>query len=534
MAINSIGPTRLFGLSSGMDTESLVKSLMRLEQMKLNRELRAKATLQWKQDALNNVAGDLRTFKNTFLTTLGANAMLSTNVYTSFNVELSGSMKDAVSISANSEAFASQVTVNKITQLALGGKAESSKVSAGGGQLSEGNYIALGDLEFANDLFVDQAAHPVDSIAFQINGVNFTFDKSTTLHDMLSTVNNSEAGVTMTYSRLTDGFTISTRETGADKELKIVNKVGNAFGSAGAFGIDQGVYKGSDAVAYVNGIRVQRSDNTFTIDGIRYNLNRVTGTESEDEKINGILDPADTEHNDPATAITASFTKNIDNALNSIKSFVEGYNTLIKKLNGLLTEKKDSRYYALTEEEKAEMTDKQIEQWESMAKSGLLRSDRDLQNLLSNMRMAFYSTIEGVGLSPQQIGLRSGEYLKTTPGEIVIDENALRTALEKDSDRVMRVFMNPTSSNKPAEQGLIYRLSDAIDKYVSGNQDYTLDSIAYSLNKLSDRIMLMEKRMLQTQERYYNQFAIMENAMAEMMSQSNWLNSIMNSLMGGR
>ncbi|MCL1905507.1 MAG: flagellar filament capping protein FliD, partial [Clostridiales bacterium] len=599
MAINSIGPTRLFGLASGLDTESLVRSLMRIEMQKLNRELRAKTTLQWRQDALTNVANDLRTFKNTFLTTLGADAMLQSSTYTSFKVDLSGAKKDAVSISANSEATAGQITINKITALASGATAKSAgKVSKDGQQLSENNSARLGDLKFANDLFGDG-----NDVSFAINGVSFTFNKNTTLQGMMETVNSSAAGVNMTYSRLTDGFSITTKETGADQELKILNIRGNAFGTNSAFGIfasgaevksadkvsasgtqltdnlfvelgdldfanelfqdsmgndtseirfqlndymftfektdtladmlsrinssganvemtydrltdrftvtstnDQALtiinhegnafgtdsafgiqevsgaittYKGSNAVAYINGSRVERSTNTFRADGVQYTLNYVTGEESAAEAALGLLDTADPA-NDPANAINILLTKDIDSAFNNIKSFIDGYNVMVRKLNDLLREKKDTKYYALTEEEKAEMTEKQIEQWEGYAKSGLLRNDRDIQRLLDNMRAAFYSTVEGAGLSPQQIGLRTGSYLDSEGkynggnGEISINESLLRAALEKDSDQVMRVFMGGVGSNNPAEKGLIYRLTDVIDTYISDTQYITM------------------------------------------------------------
>ena len=652
MAINSVGPTRLFGLASGMDTESLVKSLMRLEQMKLNRELRAKTTLQWRQDALNNVATDLRTFKNTFLTTLGTDAMLQTSAYTSFKVDLSGAKKDAVSISANSEAIAGQITINKITALASGASVKSEgKLSQGGQQLSENRSERLGDLRFANDLFAGG-----NDVSFAINGVSFTFNRDTTLQSMLDTVNNSAAGVNMSYSQLNDGFSITTKQTGADQKLNILNIRGNAFGSASAFGINAsgaevkstgkvsanggtltdnlfvelgdldfandlfkdswgndvnevrfqindyiftfskddtlagmlsqinssganvemtydsftdrfsitsrdnkaltimnhlgnafgtdsafGIqevsgtianYQGSNAVAYINGMRVERASNTFRADGIQYTLNYITGEESAAEAASGLLDAADPA-NDPANAINVLLTKDIDSAFNKIKSFIEGYNTLVRKLKDLLSEKKDSKYFALTEEEKAEMTEKQIEQWEGYAKNGLLRNDRDIQRLLDNMRAAFYSNIEGVGLSPQQIGLRTGSYIdsegKFSGGnsEIAINESILRAALEKDSDQVMRVFMNGIGSDNPAEKGLIYRLNDAVDKYVSDNQFITQYGLDRSLNRLNDKIDQMEKKMRQMEERYYLKYAAMEQALADMNSQSNWLSSVL-------
>jgi flagellar hook-associated protein 2 len=365
---------------------------------------------------------------------------------------------------------------------------------------------------------------------------------------MLDTINNSAAGVTMSYNRLTDGFTITTKETGAtkrdaynnivDNNLIIVNGTGNAFGVNSAFGIEDyfvsyNVYQGTNAVAYINGTRIERESNTFRVDGVQYALNYTTGTESAAEILAGKLDPLDTANNDPTTAINITLTKDTDSAFNKIKAFIDGYNAMLRKLDSLVKEKKDSKYYALTEEEKAGMTEKQIEQWEGFAKSGLLHSDRDIQRLMENMRSAFYSTVKGAGLSPQQIGLGTakyttdeGKYVGGT-GEIIINEGVLRAALEKDSNAVMRVFMDAPFSSNQAERGLIYRLSDIIDDYTKGAQSNTFDSQDRSLNMLNDRIGQMETRMRQIEEKYYRQYAALESVMAKMNSQSDWLNSVM-------
>ncbi|MCL1975529.1 MAG: flagellar filament capping protein FliD [Firmicutes bacterium] len=538
MAVNSVGPTRLFGLASGMDTEALVKSLMRLEQMKLNRDLRAKITLQWRQEALNSVDADLKNFRNTFLTTLGDAGMLKTNTYTAFKVETSGAKKDAISVSANSEAYAGKLVLNKITQLAESAQAESlNQVSANGTQLAEGNYAKLGELQFAKKLFIDPSnGRDIDEISFSINGETFNFNKNTTLQEMLTTVSNSNAGVTMSYSRLSDGFIIKTKETGLYKEdgsenvLNITNITGNAFGANSAFAIESsdlaGVRTGNNAVAYINGIRVERTTNTFRIDGIQYTLNYVTGIESSHEKNTGRLDVADP-LNDPASEVSITLTKDIDSAYDKIKAFIDGYNTVVKKLYGLINEKKDSKYYALTDDEKEGMTEKQIEQWESFAKSGLLRSDRDIHKLLDEMRSAFYSKVAGTNLSPQDIGLRTGDYYTSGKGEIIIDEVALRAALEKDSDTVMRVMMGGPDAENYAERGLLYRLNDAVNDYTQRTKYITIDSLERNLFSINNRIEQMEKKMRKIEEKYYLQFAAMEDAMAKMNSQSNWLDSVM-------
>lgn len=666
MAITSLNTTmRLTGLTSGMDTDSIVKNLMQIEQYKLNKQLRAQTTLQWRQDALKSVSKDMTAFRNTFLTSLPG-GMMSSGVYTSYNVSMTGSKKDSVNISATAEAAYMKVVVNKITQLAEGAATPAGqKVSAAGKtELSEGNVVKLGDLDFANDLFVGtktvQVAKQVqvegehgllfttqdnslvyknssgvftdysgtvlatqpneadlkavmttatqpktnaagqamfhdesgniyyqstsnpdeyfdrdgviadvtgktltavseivyedkevadDTIKFAINGVDFEFTKDTTLAQMFSAVNNSKAGVTMTYSRLTDSFSITTRETGAQTSLTIENQRGNAFGANGAFGIAEygapqrdadgeiikdadgnamprtdiaGALAGKNAVVYINGTRVERSANSFTIDGIRYTLNYETGTETDAEKANGKIDANNI---DPEIAVTANFTKNIDSAVDSIKKFVEGYNTMINKLYSLVHEKKNSKYYALTDEEKSAMTESQVKEWEELAKSGLLRNDRDIQNVISNMRSAFYTTVEAAGLSAQDIGLRTA--YASMSGEITLNETDLRAALERDSDAVMRVFMGNPSSNEPEAAGLITRLDTILKTYTGTTQFDTLTSMDRDMKKLVDKISDMEDRMAVLEEKYYLKYAAMETALSKMQSQTNWISSML-------
>jgi flagellar hook-associated protein 2 len=65
-------------------------------------------------------------------------------------------------------------------------------------------------------------------------------------------------------------------------------------------------------------------------------------------------------------------------------------------LNDKISEKIQYDYEPLTDEQKEEMTESEIEKWEEMAKSGLMRNDRQISGLLSDMRSAIYEKVEGV------------------------------------------------------------------------------------------------------------------------------------------
>lgn len=511
MAISSLSTTsRLTGLYSGLDTDSLVKSMMQIEQLKLDRQTRSLTTQKWKQEAYSGVTSDLKSFMNDFISVLGGNSMMKSSNYVTFKASVTGANASAVSVTGSSSAYAGTVQIDQIVQLATASKAVSTGGVSKSGELSSSNSAKLSELDFANSLgFVN------GKISFSINGEEFTFSQDDTLQNMINTINASDAGVNMVYSRLTDKISFTSKETGTDGSVEIKNITGNAFGTNSAFGIDSGTYKtGQNAIVKIDGITVEKSSNSFTIDGINYTLNSVTAEGDEPIKI--------------------TLEQDVSTAVDYIKKFVEGYNTLINKLNDLVTSRKSTSersYTALTDEEKESMTEAQIEQWETIAKKGLLYNDAGIQGLISGLRGALYDTVKGAGLSPADIGLRTGTW--DTRGEISLDEDALRAALEKNPHQVMNVFMDISSSSDTStaykENGLLYRMNNLMNSYIKGSGQTALDSLESSIYKTTNAISDMEDRMLELEEKYYLKYAALEEAMSQLESQSNWLTTMLSS-----
>jgi flagellar hook-associated protein 2 len=114
----------------------------------------------------------------------------------------------------------------------------------------------------------------------------------------------------MKYSRLTDTFTIAAASGGADSSVKIENISGNAFGEDSAFMIDEGTHiQGRcDSIAEINGTTVTRDSNEYTVDGITFELNKVT--EGTDEEV-----------------ISFRVKRDYSATTNAISSFVDAFNT---------------------------------------------------------------------------------------------------------------------------------------------------------------------------------------------------------------
>ncbi|MCL1828361.1 MAG: flagellar filament capping protein FliD [Oscillospiraceae bacterium] len=640
MAISSIGtPNRITGLYSGFDTDALIKSMLKMEQLKIDRQFRALTALQWKQNAYYGVRDDLLAFTTSFL---GSDSMLSKASYNTFKATSSSA---AVTVSAGNDAIAGAMKID-IEQLATGAKATSAVgISVPGGTTS----AKLGDIKnlFYNYTSYDNGSvgmTPTDTIKFEINGVAFSFGKNDTLQKMINTVNSSDAGVTMSYSNANDAISITSNNTGAYSRLSIKNTAGNAFGNPSMTQVNE-TYMGANIYRDKNGKIVYDTTNfaqaeygdddrivwraisdgsilydtaNSTDDGngvyryadgsIAYLKDGSTKANAEYDKegnivwrdeaypdftdgmvvgapgtgevtfdeINGfeslLLDPrgafgistdsskytpgqdAKFKINDGETITSASntftdsgvkFTLNympVNNepiivsvardtqpVVDNIKKFVEGYNTLVKKLNDMLSERKTTKereYVALTDEEKASMTEEQIKSWEEIAKKGLLYNDSGIRSMLSALRSELYTKIEGVGLSPAEIGLgtfnindKETYSAWQTGGQIFLDEDRLISALERDPDAVMNLFIG--------ENGYMHRINEIMRNYRTGSNIDATNSLDSRINRASDQINALEKKMQQLSEKYYLQFAALETALAKLEAQSSWLASIL-------
>ena len=124
---------------------------------------------------------------------------------------------------------------------------------------------AVGEVTYQNGKRVDEAGNLINDkgnridkdgnelYAFTINGVTVgNYTKDTTLSTIMNDINNSEAGVKVSYSQTTRKFTFTTKETGAEQEIKLGEGLAQTiFGSPGgavsaedsfakAYGLDLG------------------------------------------------------------------------------------------------------------------------------------------------------------------------------------------------------------------------------------------------------------------------------------------------------
>jgi flagellar hook-associated protein 2 len=141
------------------------------------------------------------------------------------------------------------------------------------------------------------------------------------------------------------------------------------------------------------------------------------------------------------------------------------------------------------------------------------------------MRSAFFKNVTGGGTNAVSMGFSTISYL--TKGEITLDETKLRKALQENPQQVADVLTDVSyesnSSTKFAESGVFARINDSINTYINDYTGYRTESKNTQYKRLEDSMDLMETRLQEKEERYWNQFTRMEEYLSQMNTQSSWL-----------
>ncbi|WP_026478989.1 flagellar filament capping protein FliD [Alkaliphilus transvaalensis] len=507
---------RIGGLASGMDTEQMVRDLMRAERMRMNKFLRQEQTLKWRQESYNDVNRVMANFilntrKDFGITQISPNGTLRQNATNNLNwIKAANSSNEAiVSATARGDAMNGNHTV-EVKQL------------ANNAAFTSDNLITSGILK-ADSTFNEE-------FTITIQNKNGTSKEITALEgESISTfvnrINNSVIDGTEKSMGLRAAFDINlgqlmirNRDTGED--TIVVN------------GLNGSTVEGTNAEIEFNGTTLVRPTNNFTVFGIELNLRSA----------------------EVDTLVNIHVDTNVDGIFNQIKSFVDSYNSMLDTLNGKVNENQYRSFQPLTQEEKDTMSDKDIELWEERAKSGLLRNDEVLIRTVQNLRGDLYKTVDASGVYKHitEIGITTGNY--RDGGKLVINEDKLREAISNDPEGVMDLFFKAPASDKTGQDrvndsglvqrlydGLVTGMKDVVRRSGTGDDASLLRSVQSNilidfvtshssisvldkdLMNLNTRIVREERILTQREDRYWRQFSAMEKALGQMQQQSNWL-----------
>lgn len=370
-----------------------------------------------------------------------------------------------------------------------------------------------------------------DSFSFEINGESFTFTGENTIAEVITAVNKSDAGVKLSYSSISDSFSIEATESGSKFGISITETSGDFLSKIfGADNFTDGVLNqdavkaGTDAIVSINGTEFSRTSNTFSIEGVTMQLTEVSQAKYDaDGNITGYYET------------TVSTERDTESVFNTIKTFVEDYNKMIEKLNGYVNAEATYREYApLTDAQRDEMTDSQIEKWEEKSKQGLLHGDSTIRTFLQNMRSALYTRSDTSSIALYDIGIETSSNMDDK-GKLVIDEEKLKEALATNMEEVEKLFvgengladkltsvMDRTAKVSAADPGELVRIAGADESKLT----QTNSTLYAELKRIDERISLLNTRYEKEKDRYWKQFNSMETIISNYSSQSAYLGQI--------
>lgn len=364
---------------------------------------------------------------------------------------------------------------------------------------------------------------------FTVNGAkidNITAD--TTVDGLLTAINNNkDAGVTAIYLGSENKFVLSSNEKGEGRKITLgadPNDTADAanliFGGVSTDGTD-----GEMSILY-NGVQttITSSSNTFSIDGLDIRATNTFNTGS-------------------ATAEGGvSFTASADTekVTETVKKFIEAYNAMIDEVRTQATTKPDSNYKPLTDDQKNEMNETSIKNWEDKAKEGILYNSSALKDL-DNATQGIFSSmmINGVSYDDlEKIGISfSDDY--TAGGKIVFDEEKFKTAMDSDPEKVSDLFtgthgivntidstLSTYATRYASKNGNSYGV--LIEEAGSEKLSLTLtnNSIYKELKDMQETITNLQSQLSTEQDRYISQFTQMERLINQMNSQSSYLSQL--------
>lgn len=364
---------------------------------------------------------------------------------------------------------------------------------------------------------------PAKDYSFVLNGKTFTFSETDKVSDVLSKINADTDAV----AKFENGKLTITANSG--KELKMSGKSYeflNLFKGLKQYegGIDSlTTTNGQDTKVTINDEELTGiTSNTFTINGVQMNL--LSETVTKDASGNVLSD----------NPVIIKNQIEPDKAIETIKSFIDDYNTLIKALNTSISETKYRDFKPLTDEQKKLMNETEINAWTQKSKSGLLKNNDIIKSVLSEMRAVITDKLGPLS----NLGITTGNYAEN--GKLIIsDELKLKEALNKTPKLAMDLFQGPENARS---EGIFSKLNqhamNAIQKISdrAGTNRFTTDvtstfsaenPMGRQLKDYNNRILLMQRNIKTTEDRYYRQFAAMEKAMTKMQSQTNSLISKM-------
>ena len=353
---------------------------------------------------------------------------------------------------------------------------------------------------------------------FAINGVQIEVEIGDSLEALRDKINSSAAGV---VASINAGQLILESQTSGPEGVIAISYISgddllNTLKIYDSRGVSyyKETLKAQDAEFSINGISVTRSSNEVNdlIDGVTFRL-----------------------YGGGAESVYVKISTDTEKAVAAVAAFVEQYNSVHTFIR-----------------EKLEKPDK--DQSESST-VGLLQGDTTLMKIERNLRSLVSSPVSNFRYETEE-GWKQKEYycfasLGVTTidkeGYLQFDPEKLVSALEDDPEAVFEVLKFEIKDEYGAGTGQFDGLGVTLDNYLKrlliaeqdsmGRTLYPIsvreeEAVQRRIDELQRQIEVREERLLRYEERLITQFAALEKYIAEMQSQSQDFENLVNQLVG--
>ncbi len=255
--------------------------------------------------------------------------------------------------------------------------------------------------------------------SFKVNGVEITWDSATdSLANLVTRINNSDAGVTVTYDAFTDKLKVTNDDSGA-LAITFEDVTGNM----------------ADALGFLGGSTTMGQNAAYSIDGgpTRY---------STSNTITDAIDGVTLTVNDTTTeAVKVNINQANNNAITSVDAFVTQFNKALDTIGGLT-------------------------KYDEGGDNGILFGDGTVRRIESELRSLVTRSVPGIsgglrtlsdiGISYGAVGAAVG-----TANRLVFDSAKFQAAMTKDPEAVAQLMttFSATASLSAGGTGSIASIS---------------------------------------------------------------------------
>lgn len=518
---------RITGLASGLDTESIITELTKIESKKVDKIKNDQKKHDMRMDKWKELNKKVVSFYNKTLSNLRFDGNYTKKTTTVSNndavsVTTSGSaMNSMQKMSVDKLASSAYMTGSKIKSKSGDGKATSSTTLD-----NLVGYGAEGEVDdnVKNHIRIKFGAEPAEGEDDNREYVDIQLSGSETIAEAIAKIKEAKTdsglGVNANYDANQGRLYMTSTTSGADGSFSIDYGASdmNVISALGLKESDDMKYTtGEDARITLNGLQYTSNTNTFEINGLSITAKQVAEDISltTDDDTSGVYD--------------------------MIKGFLKEYNELLGEMSTLYNAESDEEYDILTAEMKESMSEEEIDEWNEKIENGLLSKDPVIGRVMREMKNIMLGSFDmgevdedgkPFKTSFASFGIATRSYFETEENErgqwhIDGDEDDEYTSGKddklkdkiKNNPELVRTFFKQISSNMYTKIGDLMKSTEFSSAYTL----YDDKTMKKQVDKYKTQLKEAQDKLGQVEDKYYDKFAQMEKAMTKLNEQTNSL-----------